>query len=91
MEKKAGQGGSLLLNRLEQSMASHQPPQGPPKGPHITNISGDVFLCGEGGEEWGSLLGVNEGGGGSHRGQSISLRTGVDGGEMDSLSAAFHV
>lgn len=70
-------GGSLLLRRLQQSIASHQSPQGPPEGPHMANISGDVFLHGEG-ACWELM-----------REEGLKDRDGCRGGVVvDSLSAA---
>ena len=86
-------GGVLTLE--EAGTINGKPPAttGAPTGPNNTNIGGDVFLRGEGrgGGGGGRLLVVNEEGGGSHQGQSINLRTGVDGRKMDSLPAAHQV
>lgn len=73
----AGRGGSLLLKRLKQSIASHQPPQGPLRAlTTLTLVEMFSSMEEEGKGERGSLLGVNEEGGGSHWGRSISLEQG---------------
>lgn len=57
-------GGSSLLKRLEQSMASHQQHRAP-GGPHSNDIRGDVFLNGEEGRGacWELMRRVGGGGG----------------------------
>lgn len=88
-ERKARKGASLLLKRLEHSMASHQPPQGPPEAHTrliLVEMSSSMGREGNG-AYWELMRDV----GGSHRGRSITLRTRVDGVKMDSLSAASRV
>ena len=74
------------MKRLEQSMESHQPQQGPPRALITLTLEEMSFFVGK--EGGGRLLVFNEEGGGSHQGQSINLRPGVDGRKMDSLPAA---
>lgn len=65
------QAGGLFTPAEAGTIDGKPPPAtGAPGGPHNTDIRGDVFHHGKG--EEGSLLGVNERGGGSHRGLSIS-------------------